>query len=340
MTYSDSEPFLSKLQKGVVELQLQGDLLLAVSGGADSMALLRGMLELQGESPHRLAVAHFNHRLRGEESDRDEQWLVQACADLGLECIVGTAEGARTGQDSTAGVEEAARNARYHFLQKTALARGFDTIAVAHTKDDQVETVLHHLMRGTGIAGLRGMPSRRELSPKTEHHPALSLVRPMLAITRRQTVDFLATRSQVYREDPSNADTRFTRNRIRHELLPLLEQSFNPQVREALHKLAVQATELQGTLGQLVGRLLSAALVDVGEDHARLDCSGLREQPRHLIRECFVELWKQQNWPRKRMTYEHFDRLADIVLTGGAATLPGNIAAERRGELVVLRRGL
>ena len=302
------------------------------------MALLRGMLDLNESHPCRLAVAHFNHKLQPAVSDDVACWLQQTCEQLAIPCYVGVADVGQLAVETGRGIEEAARNARYAFLKQTAQQNSFTRVLVAHTRDDQVETILHHLLRGTGVAGLRGMPARRMLVPLSDGQAGIELLRPMLAVARAQAVDFLRLACQDYRDDPSNADVAFTRNRIRHELLPFLETSFNPNIRDALSKLAQQAGELQDALEQIVHQQLRGALLDVNADIVRLRWQPLNEQTRHVIRESFAMLWKQQHWPRQRMSFSHYDRLATLLLDGGTASLPGGIVAERRGELVVLRR--
>ncbi len=339
MSYPDQKLFLESLRHGLAPVNEAGNVLLAVSGGADSVALLRGTLALPERSSWRIGVAHFNHMLRGEDSVRDAEWLEQVCSGLGVEFVVGAAPIPEIASESGQGIEETARKMRYEFLSKTARRNGFAFVATAHTKDDQVETILHHIVRGTGLAGLRGMRSQRELSPATaDDEPPVSLLRPMLNVTRGDAEQFLRELQQDYRNDPSNRDPGFTRNRIRHELLPQLEEAFNPQVRKALAQLGQQAAELHEAWEVLAARLLVDAVVDAGADIGRLRVDKLCSQPRPLIRECFALFWKRQDWPRRRMSQEHFESLADVTLHGGTTTLPGGITAQRRDGLVVLRR--
>ncbi|TWU07229.1 tRNA(Ile)-lysidine synthase [Symmachiella macrocystis] len=338
MSDPHQHPFLGSLSQAVKTVWDAGDALLAVSGGADSMALLRGMLDLNQAHSGRLAVAHFNHNLQPAVSDDVARWLQQTCERLDIPFHLGASDVGQLAAESGQGIEESARNARYAFFKQTALDNQFTQVLVAHTRDDQVETILHHLLRGTGVAGLRGMPERRALVPLSDGQPEIALLRPMLTVTRAQAVDYLRTVGQDYRDDPSNVDVAFTRNRIRHELLPLLETSFNPNIRDALSKLSQQAGDLQDALEQIVHQQLRGALLDVNADIVRLRWQPLNEQTRHVIRECFAMLWKQQHWPRQRMNFSHYDRLATLLQNGGTANLPGGIVAERRGELVVLRR--
>ena len=176
----------------------------AVSGGADSVALLFGLYLLKEKLGVTLSAAHFNHHLRGDESDGDEDFVRDFCAGYRIPLEVG---GARV-QPGPKGLEAAAREARYAFL-RTLPGR----IATAHTADDNAETVLMHLLRGTGLKGLGGI---RPVSG--------NVIRPMLAITRQEVEAFLAEYSLPHREDSSNAADAFLRNRIRHGVLPLLRQ--------------------------------------------------------------------------------------------------------------------
>ena len=200
------------------------------------MALLRALqcLAQSSESlipPDGLVIAHLNHGLRGTASDEDAEWLKQECRRLSLPCVT---EKQELNQGPDSGLEEQCRTARYDFLTRVAIAEQCTQIAVAHTLDDQAETVLHHIIRGTGITGLRGIPQTRVLQQ------GLHLIRPLLQISREEVVEFLNVCGQEYRNDESNADTSFTRNRIRHQLLPLLKKRIQSQ-RSTVHSAIVAA---------------------------------------------------------------------------------------------------
>ena len=193
----------------------------AVSGGADSVALLRAMHALKqmhggcGE----LIVGTLNHGVRGEDAAKDVAWLRALCEELKLRLCVETADVQSLVSEQGDGFEAAAQTARYDFLRRTAESLGARFVATAHTANDQVETVLHRIVRGTGIAGLRGIQRSRPLSE------SVTLVRPLLDLSRGQVVEYLSSLGQSYRTDGTNADTAFTRNRIRHELLPNLRRN-------------------------------------------------------------------------------------------------------------------
>lgn len=298
-------------------------MLIGVSGGADSVALLCGLRMLRSEFSLRLRVAHLNHKLRGAASDSDADW-VRALADtLQIEVEVGTVENDLTRQRES--VETAAREARHLFLHETAARFACHVIAVAHTIDDQNETILHHLFRGTGISGLRGIPSERPLSEN------IRLVRPMLSIGRRQVEAFLMESGQDYRTDATNSDTSLTRNWLRHELLPQLRSHFGDKVELSLLRLSQQAGEVEATLSTLADRLLNRAILDLQPGAARLDSRAFENEPQHLVRESFVRLWHRQSWPRQSMGYDEWNRLAMVAIAGGSTNLPGGLIARRSG---------
>jgi tRNA(Ile)-lysidine synthase len=326
--------FLQALRSGCQRFGApSGRWLIAVSGGADSVALLRGLAALRPEFGWELTVAHFDHRLRGPESTADAVWVGQLAYDLNLPIRIGAAAEPATARD-----EETARLRRYAFLEQTARETGCSIIATAHTADDQAETVLHHLLRGTGLAGLRGIPLQRRVGSVSDRSPnELTIVRPMLGITRAQVLEYLESLGQDYRRDSTNVDVKLTRNWLRHQVLPELRARW-PHVAESLCRLAEQAEEVSAAVSHLARELLAAALVDDGPDVARLSVTPLVDRPRHLVRQVVVELWRDRDWPLQEMTTEHWNRVADLVQGEGAATLPGAIEARRRGALLVFQR--
>jgi tRNA(Ile)-lysidine synthase len=330
---SDSSQFLSQLALEANRLGLRAlRLLVGVSGGADSVALLRGLHGLTKHSGLGIVAAHLNHRMR-PEADADAIWTVGLCGRLEIPIVVDEIDVPAFAVAHRLNIEDAARTARYEFFDRAARAQNCTHVAVAHTADDQVETVLHHLFRGTGLAGLRGMQAVRSMAD------GLTLVRPLLRIRRADIEMWLDEIGQDFRTDVTNADESRTRNRIRHSVLPGLERDFGPQVRDALLRVAEQAGELQSTIEELAERLLNQCIEDETPDLVRLNAEILASQPRHLVREVFVLLWKRKNWPRRAMGFDDWDDFARLISEGGSATLPGNIDATRRGKLLVIRAG-
>ncbi len=309
-------------------------LVLAVSGGADSIALLRAMVLVRREQPlGPLVVAHLNHGLRGKDSDEDEQFVRSLHArlaahegfDLHLEVRqIDIAQLARK-----ANLEAVARHERYHFFAEVANKYGIGRIATAHTANDQAETVLLRLLRGTGLQGLRGIARQRVM------RPGLTLIRPMLSASRLAVLTFLNEIGQPFREDRTNADRRMTRNRIRHELLPKLSASYNPAIVQVLCRLADQSAELFVDMRRQALELLLAAERPAAGSIRILDAATLAAASRNLCREALRQLWQREGWRRDAMRRSDWDRVASIA-TGerSAADLPGHLRARRRGKIV------
>jgi tRNA(Ile)-lysidine synthase len=324
-------PLPEHLASQIDDLFPERQILVAVSGGADSMALFRGLEEISSDFKLRIHVAHLDHQLRGEASRADADWVESACQDLNIPCTIGSADVVSLSKASSLGVEEAARNARYLFLEETARQTGCLAMALAHTADDQAETILHHIVRGTGLAGLAGIPRVRELAR------GVRVVRPLLDLERSVVLDYLERIGQDFRTDETNEDESYTRNRIRQQLLPLLAERYNSNVGEALRRLGLQAAEMHAAFEMLAAELLDRVLDSSAENECRLKWQPLASAPRPLVREMFAEMWRRRGWPRQNMGFDHWDELARIALTGGAATFPGKIDARREGRWLVLR---
>ena len=230
----------------------------AVSGGADSVALLLLLLELQEKLGIVLSVVHFNHKLRGKASDADEAFVAKLAAKHGLDFHSASVYVAKKAKDERANLEDAARRARYDYFRSLVESGTCTRIAVAHTADDQAETVLAHLLRGTGLAGLGGI-----------HPVAGPVFRPLLSVRRSDLRRFLRAQKQAWREDATNRDTKRMRARIRRKLLPLLEKQFQPAIVEHLATLAGLAQEDEAFLDAVAEERLRA-LVRKGVEEARI----------------------------------------------------------------------
>ncbi len=317
--------------------------LLAVSGGADSVALLRAAVTLWRETPDtenavgagrpgQLVAVHANHGLRGAESDADADFVAALCETLRVPCFVERLNIQKTGD----GPEADARSARYAFFHRAAAETGARYLFTAHTRNDQVETVLHHILRGTGLAGLAGMQKTRPLLP------GVTLQRPMLDVTRAEVLTYLAALGQSFREDSSNASLTFTRNRIRRTLVPLLEAEFNPHVEDALLRLAELARETQDFLDAEMQRLYDAAvrvISDVsGEKTVEIRLDACQDTAPLLKKELLRKIWAQLGWPMQEMGKHEWDALAEMLAGTPLPTrdFPGNVHV-RPGKDGVLR---
>ena len=211
-----SDPFMTLIRDHDM-IPPGAKVLCAVSGGADSVCLLHVLSQREDIT---LVAAHYNHHLRGAESDRDEIFVRELCKEWHIPCEIGHGDVAAEAKARKQGIEETARQMRYEFLYATAQKIGADRIATAHNADDDLETLLLNLTRGTGLQGLTGIPPRQGI-----------LIRPLLTTTRKEIMKYLRIYHLPHVEDSSNADETYTRNRMRRQVLPLLEE-FNPALRE------------------------------------------------------------------------------------------------------------
>lgn len=224
---------LSQILAGPCQLPQGARVLVGLSGGGDSVALLRLLLEVAPAYPLEVRAAHLDHGLR-PESAQDARWVRDCCARLRVPLVTERVEVAALARSSGCGIEDAGRQARRDFLQRQAELQGCAAIALGHQRGDQAETVLHRLLRGTSLSGLAAMRFRQG-----------SYIRPLLGWSRQDLEAYLSSRGQDFLQDASNSDPRFTRNRLRHEVLPLLRQ-YNPRLESHLAALAARAAEEEG----------------------------------------------------------------------------------------------
>lgn len=224
-----------------------GTVLCAVSGGADSMCLLHWLLQGAEAGGYAVAAAHYNHRLRGAESDRDAAFVRDWCTARGVPCLLGGGDVAGEAACSGQGVEEAGRRLRYAFLRQAAEEAGAQVIATAHTADDNGETLLLHLIRGSGLQGLTGIPPRRGV-----------LIRPLLTTSRQEVEAYNAEHGVAWVEDATNADPAYARNFVRLQVMPLLRE-LNPSLTAALSSAAASLRQDNDFLNAQAARTVSAA---------------------------------------------------------------------------------
>jgi tRNA(Ile)-lysidine synthase len=325
----------------------EGPVVVAVSGGADSVALLRALHSL-GKP---LTIAHLNHQLRGAGSDGDEAFVRALGASLGVPCRVKAADvAALAGGDN---LEATARCVRYEFFDEVAAEVGAAWIATGHTADDQAETVIHRIIRGTGIQGLRGVAAirRQETGDRSQETgktsaPALptpdsclltpALIRPLLTTTRAEVLAYLDALNQPFREDISNADPRFTRNRIRHELLPLLK-TFNPDVVAALAHLAEHARDAHEIIAKVAAEFLAKAERPRAGNTVILDVAALGTS-RAVIRAVLRLIWEREGWPQSEMDFDAWDRAVEVACGElSAGDFPGGISMRHAGRVVQIQ---
>jgi tRNA(Ile)-lysidine synthase len=350
MNRSKRSPLEQSVLEGIRRARMLGAgdrVCVGVSGGADSIALLLLLERLRDELGVTLVVAHFNHLLRGEESEADAEFVARLAQDHGLEIMTGRedvlAESKRQGWN----LEEAARKMRYAFFAGLIAEGKATRVAVAHTADDQAETVLAHIFRGTGLTGLGGI-----------YPVAGGVVRPLLGTRREELREYLRAAGQAWREDSTNGDTRRMRARIREQLLPVLARDFSPAIVEHMNELSRFAREegifwdalVEDRFQALARREGSALRITVQgllqplnlqttetqkQSSAKSnDCLPLRMLTERLIR----RLYEGVRGNRRGLGANHVEqvmRLAGESANGRSAELPGGVTVRREfGELI------
>jgi len=248
-------------------LAAPGDkILVGVSGGPDSVALLLGLSQLAPRLGVSLIAAHLNHGLRGREADRDEDFVRDLARRLKISVVTKKINLKPRLPNGSGSIEETARKERYAFLVSVAGRKECRKVAVGHILDDNAETVVMNLVRGSGVKGLGGIPPHRALNDKIE------LIRPLIEVSREEVLKFLKENHQSYRTDSTNTDTIFRRNKIRHELIPLLKGDYNPRIVETLSDTAAVMRSADEYLESEVRRLLASVV------RARSGCFAIKQR--------------------------------------------------------------
>lgn len=301
-----------------------------VSGGADSVALASA---LRAIGRHRLHLAHVHHGLRGADADADADFVGELASNWQLPFHLERIDTTSLAREWSVGTEEAARRARYQALASTAGQVGAEAVAVGHHADDQIETVLHRIIRGTHLRGLSGMRPKRPLSD------GVTLIRPLLWARREAIEDYCRAEGLSWQTDHTNLQNDFTRNFIRNELLPLLRKRLNPRADEALLRISAAAGASEAAMEELAGRLFERACRKRSDHQIVLRMAPLRKAPPVVAAAVFRIGLAAISAPQKEMTHERYDDL--LGLLGGrvpALELPGEVRAERRGQAIWLFR--
>ncbi len=302
-------------------------ILAAVSGGADSTAMLLGLSTVARQLRLMITVAHLNHGIRGKEADADATWVQSLARQLGFPCVVGKTDLKNTRlRRRGESLEMAARRLRYDFLVKTARKTGAACVVTAHTADDQAETVLMMLARGCGAAGLAGIPIESSVC-------GIKILRPLLDVSRADIIEYLNILGKEWREDSTNMDMTLARNRIRHAVLPLLRSELNPRISEALCRVAAIARESEAWMDSIASRILQSRLRDGNSLHIRgfpgMPAAARKRVLRMWLRKCGV--------PAERISFnllEKLDRFALREEGSAILKLPGRLELDRRYNLI------
>jgi len=305
--------------------------LVAVSGGPDSVALIHLLDTLSPVFSFGLGIAHLNHRLRQIESERDAEFVAALSQKLNLPFYMEKQDVRRYQGQHKLSLEEAARRVRYTFLNQVAEANGFTKIALGHHYDDNAELVLMYLLRGSGPLGLSGMPPVRDKK----------IVRPLINVKRSQIIDYLTEKELEYVRDTSNADLNYLRNKLRHDLIPQLLSSYNPKIRETLNRTASIMRSEEEWIAALIDPIFKGTLISQETAKICLSRDAFDKIPlaarRRLIRKAILTV----KGNLRRITYSHIDATIRLAMTGpavGFLDLPDRIRIRRNHQALVISK--
>jgi tRNA(Ile)-lysidine synthase len=307
-------------------------IVVGVSGGPDSLCLLHLLCRLKGEYRLTIHVAHLHHGLRGADADGDAAFVERLAADWALTCTLEQADVPALARKYRLAVEEAARRARYAFLRRVAEEIGARTIAVGHNADDQAETVLMHWLRGSGMAGLRGMLARTflndyrllEVRQSRQTVSDLYLIRPLLEVTRAEIEAYCEYHGLEPRFDRSNLDTTYYRNWLRHEVFPMLARH-NPNVQEVFRRSARVIADDYALLRALLEENWPSVVVEETGERISFDLDGWRALPVSLQRSTVREAIHRLRYSLRSINFLHVENAVCVArdgATGDQATIP------------------
>ncbi len=314
------------------EMLLGGEkVLIAVSGGIDSLTLLDVMWRIAPTLSLELAVAHFDHGLRGEESQEDAMYVVEQAKMRGLKSFVGRGDVRKLAALQSLSIEEMARKARYQFLGRVTRKHGYDVVLTAHNANDNAETLLMNLMRGSGLSGLAAIPPVRPL------HEGVIVGRPLLGTQRKEIEEYAAAIDLKWREDSSNASMKHTRNRVRLELLPLLTQ-YNPSIVQTLNTTAEIMRGLEQYMSHAVELATRTVVTSRTPEEVTLDINHLKHYLPAIQSE-IVQRLISKTFDIPPVSYGALERTLGLMWkeTGSKAELGGGLGATRDREALIIR---
>jgi len=320
---------LQKFKKGLADDQLVrfGDrILLALSGGADSVCLFHLFLQTQKELNLSFAVAHLHHGIRGRSADRDADFVKLLAKNYEISCYIRKIQIPKIAHKRGLSLEAAGREQRYIFFEKCRREGGYDWIATGHHADDQTETVLMHLLKGSGLDGLRGMIPKQG-----------KIVRPLLGFPKHELLDYLNKRRIPFCTDETNLDNQFLRNRIRHKLVPFLKREFNPRIEESLWRLSQIAREVHGFLQLHINKAVKY-FSNNKKYERKFDLKEIINYPQlifyYILRDACRQILRRDDY---FLTYHHFHKFLGLVRQKGPRyqlKLPGRLILEKSREAI------
>lgn len=302
-------------------------IIVAVSGGPDSVALITILNSINSGKNLNLSlfVAHLNHQLRGKSSEEDAQFVKNLSKNLSLPFLLKSVDIQKIADQTKRSIEETARRERYKFFMESAQKHNACAIAIGHTADDNTETILHRILRGTGTLGLEGIPIKRPLVSGS----AIQLIRPLLFTWRKEVIEYLREKECVYRTDASNYEPIYLRNKIRLELIPLLENQYNPNIKNLLMQLGQILNINNEYLISEAKNIVKAVTKEERECTYIIDTHLLAKQPKILQYFALREILNILQIPLNEITYKHYTKILDEITREGKGRhfqLPGKLS--------------
>jgi tRNA(Ile)-lysidine synthase len=328
-----TQPFIRKVLQTIRDhdmLPKGSSVLVGVSGGPDSMALLHALIALSHHLSLQVGVAHLNHCLRPGDADLDAEFVIEAARKCGVPCYVKSKNIRKDSENSGLSLEEAARDARYRFFHEICQGKGFDKIAVGHHQEDNAELILLYLLRGSGPVGMGGILPVRG-----------NIVRPLIRTRRNEILGFLASQNMTYRLDTSNFDEHFLRNRIRHQLIPLLEKNYNPRISESVNRLGNILQSEEQWINQLIVPIFDQTVADQAKDRIALSVNRLMNLPVAPLRRVLRRAIQQVKGNLKRIACSHMDAVIDLTIRNkadGILDLPDRIRVSKQGDRLMITK--
>ncbi|NOY70395.1 MAG: tRNA lysidine(34) synthetase TilS [Deltaproteobacteria bacterium] len=301
--------------------------LVAVSGGPDSVALLYTLADLAIKYELGLGIAHLNHCLRGHESDADEVFVTTLAKKMGIPLYTQTTDIGKECAKTGGNIEETGRDARYKFFSRIASAHGFNRIALGHNRDDNAELILINLLRGAGAKGLGGIPPVRE-----------NLIRPLFERSKKEIISFLKQIGVPYSIDSTNNENIYLRNKIRNQLIPELA-TYNPNIIDTLCRLGNVFREEDDWVEQLVSEYLAKSVIEKAPGNIALSAPSLCSLPPAALRRVIRRAVRHVKSDLRRISFKHIDSAIHLLQTNKKASLdlPGQIRIWKNGEVFGVR---
>jgi len=320
---------LKRVQRTIEKYQMlvpNSKVIVGVSGGPDSTTLLHLLYRIKSQYNLQLCVAHLNHRLRGKEAQEEAKWVKELASGLDIPVILNSFDVALLAKRKGLSLEEAARLARYDFLEQAANQIGASKIALGHTASDQIETFLMRLMWGSGLEGLSGIPPVRG-----------RIIRPLIEIFREEIEEYCKDNNLRPRRDSSNEETSFLRNKIRLHLIPYLSERYNPQLRKGLFQTIEILREENEYFQGESERIFKSLHKEKRDEQIILDIEELTHLPLALKRRIIREAIRRIKGDLRRVKFNHVDSVLELTERKGSKQLdlPGNLIIKKQGKHLI-----